>query len=113
VLGVVLGLFFVTVLILAFLLWRRRNYLRTSNAAQSESGTMDNRRWVDRWLSGTPADTKAPTVTTDELTNPTSPYVEERPALPELGQGNERFELDGKPPLHPPFSLDRSTGKMS
>jgi len=94
VLGVVLGLFFITVIILAFMLWRRRNYLRASNAAQSESGTMDNRRWIDRWLSGTPADIKAPTVTSDEFTNPISPYVDERPGIPELGQGNERFELD-------------------
>jgi hypothetical protein len=113
VLGVVLGLFFITVLILAFMLWRRRNYLRASNAAQSESGTMDNRRWVDRWLSGTPADTKAPTVTSDELTNSISPYVDERPGIPELGQGNERFELDGKSLLHPPFSLEISTEKTS
>jgi hypothetical protein len=97
VLGVVLGLFFITLIILAIMLWRRRNYLRASQAAQSEAGTLDNRRWVDRWLSGTPTgvgavDAKAPTVTTDE-TAPMSPY-DDHPAVPEMDQGIVRYEMD-------------------
>lgn len=96
VLGVVLGLFFITLIILAILLWRRRKYLRSSNGAQSEAGTMDNRRWVDRWLSGTPSgagpiDTKAPTITTDDT--PMSPY-DEAPDVPEMDQGIIRYEMD-------------------
>jgi hypothetical protein len=116
VLGVVLGLFFVTLIILAIMLWRRRNYLRASNAAQSEAGTMDNRRWVDRWLSGTPAgagaiDAKAPTVTTDE-SNPMSPY-DEHPQVPEMDQGTIRYEMDAtsKPlELHNQEMQDTGTG---
>ena len=73
VLGVVLGLFFVTLLVLAFLLWRRRKYLKSNTGGtQSEVGTMDNRHWVANWLRSTPADAKAPTVTTDDT--PMTPY---------------------------------------
>lgn len=116
VLGVVLGLFFVTLIILAIMLWRRRNYLRASNAAQSEAGTIENRRWVDRWLSGTPAvagamDAKAPTVTTDE-SNPMSPY-DDHPPMPEMDQGTVRYEMDAtsKPlELHNQEMQDTGTG---
>lgn len=61
VLAVILGLFFITLIILGFLLWRRRRLLSTN---QSESGTMDTRFRVSKWLRGTPSDVKAPTVTT-------------------------------------------------
>lgn len=96
VLGVVLGLFFITLVILATVLWLRRNYLRNSDRAQSESGTMDHRRWVDRWLSGTQnvGEVKAPTVTTDEI-EPMSPQSE-HPDVSELDQGTVRYEMDGK-----------------
>lgn len=70
VLGVVLGLFFITLLILAFIIYRRRKIFGLSRAErQSEAGTMtENRRRTLRWLRQTPiaGDTKAPTVTTDE-----------------------------------------------
>jgi hypothetical protein len=85
VLGVVLGLFFVTLVILAFLLWSRRKIFKQSNnGTQSEAGTMDNRRWVTNWLRATPVDAKAPTVTTDDTTS--SPYEEDisRTDVPEM-----------------------------
>ena len=92
VLGVVLGLFFITLVVLAVLLYRRRKLLRLyGTATQSDAGTMDNRRWVTTWLRGTPPDPKAPpTVTTDET--PVSAYEDENPAyvqpsVPEMGDG--------------------------
>jgi hypothetical protein len=91
VLGVVLGLFFITLVVLAVLLYRRRKFLKLNGTAtQSEAGTMDNRRWVTTWLRGTPAEAKAPTVTTDET--PMSAYEEEHqtyvpPSVPEMGDG--------------------------
>ncbi|KAE8450477.1 hypothetical protein EG329_006207 [Mollisiaceae sp. DMI_Dod_QoI] len=93
VLGVVLGLFFLTLAIVAFLIWRRRHLFRSSAAGgQSENGTMDNRRWVTNWLRSTPADAKAPTITTDET--PTSPYEDEvgRHDMAEVG-GQQVFEM--------------------
>ncbi|CAD6453008.1 9f61d75e-31a6-4fba-9b4e-7dcf47082789 [Sclerotinia trifoliorum] len=68
VLGVVLGLFFITLLILAFIIYRRRKIFGLSRSErQSEVGTMtENRRRTLRWLYATPRDAKAPTVTTDE-----------------------------------------------
>jgi hypothetical protein len=98
VLGVVLGLFFITLIVLAVLLYRRRKLLRMSGTAtQSEAGTMDNRRWVTSWLRSTPADAKAPTVTTDET--PMSSYEEEPHSslphnVPEMG-GGQVYEMDG------------------
>ncbi|KAF7945040.1 hypothetical protein EAE96_009823 [Botrytis aclada] len=68
VLGVVLGLFFITLLILGFVIYRRRKIFGLSRAdRQSEAGTLyENRRRTLRWLYSTPRDVKAPTVTTDE-----------------------------------------------
>jgi hypothetical protein len=100
VLGVVLGLVFITLLILGYLLWRRRGlWQMNGTATQSEAGTMDNRRWVTSWLRSTPADAKAPTVTTDDT--PTSPYDDDRPYLPEMGEG-QVHEMMGMFPC-PPF----------
>lgn len=97
VLGVVLGLFFLTLLIVAFLIWRRRHLFRSSAAGgQSENGTLDNRRWVANWLRSTPVDAKAPTVTTDE---PSSPYdADERQEMAEV-QGQEVYEMMGMIPF--------------
>ena len=93
VLGVVLGLFFLTLLILAFLLYRRRKFLKLNNGTNpSEAGTMDNRFWVSSWLRAQPADTKAPTVTTDET--PMTPYEDERPYMQEVG-GTQVHEMMG------------------
>jgi hypothetical protein len=93
VLGVVLGLFFITLLILGCLLYRRRKFLRLNNGTNpSEAGTLDNRFWVANWLRATPADAKAPTVTTDET--PMTPYEDERPYMQEVG-GTQVHEMMG------------------
>ncbi|KAG0649494.1 Kelch repeat-containing [Hyphodiscus hymeniophilus] len=93
VLGVVLGLFFITLFILGCLLYRRRKFLRINNGSSpSENGTMSNHFWVSNWLRATPADAKAPTVTTDET--PTSPYEYERPDMQEVG-GTQVHEMMG------------------
>ena len=100
VLAVVLGLFFITLIILAVLLWRRRKYAKSNGTGtQSEAGTMDSRFWVANWLRGTPnIDTKAPTVTTDQTdeTYPTSPYDYEndRPDMQEVA-GTQVHEMMG------------------
>lgn len=95
VLGVVLGLIFILLLITAILLWRRRRLLSSRIGTQSEAGTLDNRFWVSNWLRGTPADAKAPTVTTDET--PASPYEEElRTYMPEVA-GTQVHEMMGMP----------------
>jgi hypothetical protein len=100
VLGVVLGLIFILLLITAILLWRRRKLLGSHAGTQSEAGTLDNRFWVSNWLRGTPADAKAPTVTTDETIS--SPYEEEnRPFMPEVG-GTQVHEMMG---MQTPFPI--------
>jgi hypothetical protein len=89
----VLGLFFITLVILAILLWRKRKYLKSNpSASQSEVGTMDNRHWVTNWLRSTPADAKAPTVTTDET--PMTPYEDGEYSMPEVG-GTQVHEMMG------------------
>ena len=93
VLGVILGLFFITLLILGFLLYRRRKFLKLNNGTDpSEAGTMDNRFWVSSWLRATPSDAKAPTMTTDET--PMTPYEDERPYMQEVG-GTQVHEMMG------------------
>ncbi|TVY36673.1 Kelch repeat-containing protein, partial [Lachnellula subtilissima] len=101
VLGVVLGLFFVTLLIIAFLLWRRRRiFKQNGTGTQSEAGTLDNRRWVTNWLRATPVDAKAPTVTTDDTPSSPDPYAEnfsrtdrtDRTDIPEMG-GSQVHEM--------------------
>jgi hypothetical protein len=98
VLGVILGLVFVTCLVVAIMLYRRRQVLRVSGTGtQSDAGTMDNRRWVNLWLRSTPVDAKAPTVTTDE--SPASPYDEDRPYMPPEIGGGQVHEMMGKLPI--------------
>ena len=110
VLGVVLGLFFVTLVILGILLWRRRRYLQSvRNGTQSESDTVDSRFWVGQWLRHTPnandVNAKAPTVTTDQTdeTYPSSPYDYDdlRSNVQEVGD-TQVHELMG---MFLPFSL--------
>jgi hypothetical protein len=85
VLAVILGLFFITLVVLGILLWRRRRLLKTDRTAtQSESGTMDIRFRVSNWLRGTPIDAKAPTVTTEEPA-PTPYKYEASYQMPEVG----------------------------
>lgn len=106
VLGVILGLFFITIVILAWLLWRRRRIFKQSHGAQSEAGTMDNRRWVSSWLQRTPVEGKAPTVTTEETT-PIAYGGDEarsRAASPndmsEMSSETQRFEMMDTSPRH-------------
>ena len=103
VLGVVLGLVFVTCVGVAILFWRRRKYLRRG---PSEDGTEDtNGHRILSWMRGQQSDAKAPTVTTEE-TAPVSPNLEPAsafvvPAVVEIGDsGVIRAELaDTSPPI--------------
>jgi len=97
VLGVVLGLFFITLLILAFILYRRRRMLGISGTAtQSEVGTMvEHRRRTLRWLYSTPlVEAKAPTITTDETPGPMTPEPESE------FQGSYAQEMSDDTQLH-------------
>lgn len=63
-LGVILGLIFVSSIVVGFLLWRRRKYLK-KNGGMSEV-TDENGHRILSWIRGQPTETKAPTVTTSE-----------------------------------------------
>lgn len=69
VLGVVLGLVFITALVVGILLYRRRKLLRRNgNPNMSEGGTDENGHRILSWIRG--QDTaKAPTVTTEDTPN--------------------------------------------
>ena len=71
VLGSVLGLVFITMVIVLILLWRRRRLLR---GGMSEAGTEDtNGHRITSWLRGQPSEVKAPpTVTTASDYSPQS-----------------------------------------
>lgn len=75
-LGVVLGLVFLTALLVAFCLWRKRRYLR--RRGQSEPTTEDNGSRILSWIRGQPTDHKAPTVTTSEDTPSSAEMAETR-----------------------------------
>lgn len=69
VVGVIVGLFVITLAVLAFMLWRKRKVLRHGGA--SEGGhTDDNGVRILNWIRGQPSDAKAPTVTTDDPISP-------------------------------------------
>ncbi|KAH7167771.1 hypothetical protein DER46DRAFT_297560 [Fusarium sp. MPI-SDFR-AT-0072] len=70
VLGVVLGLMFVTGILVVFCLWRRRKIFKNRS---SDDGTEDPGSRIRSWIRGQHNE-KAPTVTTDET--PTSPGTE-------------------------------------
>jgi hypothetical protein len=92
VLAVILGLFFITLVVLGILLWRRRRYL--SKHPNSESGTMNFQSRVSNWLRRTSSVVKSPTVTsTDDQV--TSGYKYEFLHMPEAG-GVQVHEMDGK-----------------
>jgi hypothetical protein len=88
----------------------RLRKFRASDETQSDAGTMDNRRWVMSWLRSTPADAKAPTVTTDDT--PTSPYDDDRPYLPEMGEG-QVHEMMGMYPCPALQDLSNNTRHIS
>ncbi|KAI8255184.1 hypothetical protein K4K58_005835 [Colletotrichum sp. SAR11_239] len=65
VLGVVLGLVFITGILVGFCLWRRRKVLRRGNG--TATATDDNGSRIISWIRGQPSEpAKAPTVTTEE-----------------------------------------------
>ncbi|GKT93087.1 kelch repeat protein [Colletotrichum tofieldiae] len=65
VLGVVLGLVFITAILVGFCLWRRRRILRRGNGTATQ--TDDNGSRIISWIRGQPSEpAKAPTVTTEE-----------------------------------------------
>jgi hypothetical protein len=73
VLGVVLGLVFLTMVAVLILLWRRRRLLRRNGTA-SEAGTEDtNGNRIASWLRGQPTEVKTPTVTTSSEYLPVNP----------------------------------------
>jgi hypothetical protein len=96
VLGVVLGLVFLSAILVFVLLWRRRRIFRSQG--ESLPGTSDvNRNRVLSWMRG--AEPKAPTVTSEET--PSSPYDDtETPRDPEPGvveaAGTQVHEMAGK-----------------
>lgn len=101
VLGVVLGLVFITGCILLFFLWRRHRLLRKGS---SQSGTEDAGLRILSWMRGHPD--KAPTVATSDDT-PTSPDMREVSAFgfspttpmsdaPHEMADTQLAELDGK-----------------
>lgn len=95
VLAVILGLFFITLVVLGILLWRRRRYLSTHpNTGHSDSGTMNFQSRVSNWLRRTPSVVKSPTVTsTDEQITSGYKYDFLHNQLPEAG-GIQVHEMD-------------------
>ena len=66
VLGVVLGLMFLTMIAVLILLWRRRRLFRARSVA-SEPETEDvNKHRILSWMRGQNSDARTPTVTSDE-----------------------------------------------
>jgi uncharacterized membrane protein YgcG len=64
VLGVVLGLVFLTMVAVLIFLWRRRRLLHRKGTTASEAGTEDtNGNRIASWLRGQPTEVKTPTMT--------------------------------------------------
>jgi hypothetical protein len=101
VLGVVLGLVFLSAILVFVLLWRRRRIFNPRS--ESLAGTSDiNRNRVLSWVRG--AEPKAPTVTSEET--PSSPYDDtESPRDPEPSaveaSGTQIHEMPGKYSIFP------------
>ncbi|KAI1379342.1 hypothetical protein F4677DRAFT_328479 [Hypoxylon crocopeplum] len=64
VLGVVLGLVFVTAVVVGILLYRRRKFLKKGGGSENSTDESGNR--ILSWVRAQTSDGKAPTVTTDE-----------------------------------------------
>lgn len=75
VLGVVLGLMFLTMIAVLILLWRRRKLLRSGGLGdRSEAGTEDtNGLRIMNWMRGQTSEAKAPTVSGTSEYNLSSP----------------------------------------
>lgn len=107
VLGVVLGLVFVTAVAVAILLYRRRRLLRRNGGAAS-GGTDDDGHRILSWIRGQTSD-KAPTVTTDdtpateELESHSTPGPYQQQRYQQLQQnhqhGSPRAQAGGAPAM--------------
>jgi hypothetical protein len=75
VLGVVLGVVFLTVVAVLLLLWRRRRYLRRGPMSEAETEDTNGHR-IKSWLRGQPSEVKAPTITSYDYTPPSSTDVD-------------------------------------
>ncbi|KAK0369594.1 kelch repeat protein [Colletotrichum limetticola] len=81
VLGVVLGLVFITAILVGFCLWRRRRILRRGNGTATH--TDDNGSRIISWIRGQPSEpAKAPTVTTEEASSQDMAEVRTPPPAP-------------------------------
>ncbi|KAF9873213.1 kelch repeat protein [Colletotrichum karsti] len=106
VLGVVLGLVFITAILVGFCLWRRRKVLRRGNG--TATATDDNGSRIISWMRGQPSEpAKAPTVTTEEAstqdmaevrTPPPAPAASPAPAVAHEMADNHIAELPDTSP---------------
>ena len=85
-LGVILGLVFITALVVIFLLWRRRRIIKRGAYSTASSDESGNR--IVSWMRGQPAPSKAMTVTTTE--DPTLAMDITERSTPAIGIG--RYE---------------------
>lgn len=79
VLGVVLGLVFITAVVVLVMLYRRRKLLR--KGGMSERDTDENGNRILSWIRGQDSNGKAPTVTTSDDT-PNMDEIDNRGAMP-------------------------------
>ncbi|RYC59846.1 hypothetical protein CHU98_g6377 [Xylaria longipes] len=113
VLGVVLGLVFLTAIAVGILLYRRRSLLRKRSSGTDSSGTDERHHFIRTWLNNNNAE-KAPTITTDDPSSRYNDVTRNNTPVPPLGYGvdtptpemaqqgvqyempeNSRFELGG------------------
>ncbi|KAK7981611.1 hypothetical protein PG996_009302 [Apiospora saccharicola] len=83
VLGVVLGLVFITAVVVLVMLYRRRKLLRKGGMSTRETDENGNR--IMSWIRGQDSNGKAPTVTTSD-DNPDMDYENHRGAMPPQAQ---------------------------
>lgn len=102
VLGVVLGLMFLTMIAVLILLWRRRKLLRSGGiAGRSEAGTEDtNGLRIMNWMRGQTSEAKAPTMSgTSEYNLSSAVDMDssvENPPLPIVHQQPNTAEISGR-----------------
>ncbi|KAM7220918.1 hypothetical protein V8F06_003642 [Rhypophila decipiens] len=114
VLGVVLGLMFLTMIAVLILLWRRRKLLKRGgiNGGRSEAGTEDtNRHRVMNWMRGQTSEAKAPTVSGTSEYNLSSPADAESSVdnlPPAVAQPPNMAEIMGREIRQPVELMDTS-----
>ncbi|KAI1748219.1 hypothetical protein F4782DRAFT_543001 [Xylaria castorea] len=118
VLGVVLGLVFLTAIAVGILLYRRRSLLRKKNSGTDSSGADERHHYIRTWLNNNNAE-KAPTMTTDDPSSryddmgsrnntpiPPVGYTAVSPS-PEMAQRGVQYEM----PENPRFELGELGGE--